>query len=82
MSCVFSVAKLKYCLRKGYLSRSAYAVASAKVAARISLLDVMWSRFWFRRGRRRKEGGNLLKRGALCHDVIGSHDELMETIKK
>jgi len=29
-----------------------------------------------------KEGGNLLKRGALCHDVIGSHDELMETIKK
>ena len=53
MSCVFSVAKLKYCLRKGYLSRSAYAVASAKVAARISLLDVMWSRFWFRRGRRR-----------------------------
>ena len=29
-----------------------------------------------------KEGGNLLKRGALCHDVISSHDELMETIKK
>ena len=31
-------------------SRSAYAIASAKVAATISLLDVMWSQFWFRRG--------------------------------
>ena len=30
--------------------QESYAVASAKVAATISLLDVMWSQFWFRRG--------------------------------
>ena len=35
---------MQNCLREGYLSRS------AKVAATISLLDVMWSQFWFRRG--------------------------------
>ena len=29
-----------------------------------------------------KEGGSLIKSGALCHDVIGSHDELMETLEK
>ena len=44
---------MRNCLREGYLLRSAYAVASAKVAATISLLDVMWSRFWFRGGIRR-----------------------------
>ena len=46
---------MRNCLREGYLLRSAYAVASAKVAATISLtlLDVMWSRFWFRSGVRR-----------------------------
>ena len=32
---------MRNCLREGYLLRSAYAVASAKVAATISLLDVM-----------------------------------------
>ena len=37
---------MRNCLRERYLLRSAYAVASAKVAATISLtlLDVMWSR--------------------------------------
>ena len=29
-----------------------------------------------------KEGGSLIKSGALCHDVIGNHDELMETLEK
>ena len=29
-----------------------------------------------------KEGGSLIKSGAFCHDVIGSHDELMETLEK
>ena len=29
-----------------------------------------------------KEGGSLIKSGALCHDVIGNHDELMETLDK
>ena len=44
---------MRNCLRKGYLSSSAHAAASAKVAATISLFDVMWSRFWFRREMRR-----------------------------
>ena len=83
---------MRNCLHEGYISRSAYAVASAQVAATISLLDVMWSWFWFRWGKRRigrwrffgwlVEGGSLIKSGALCHDVIGSHDELMETCEK
>ena len=53
----------------------------------------MWLQFWFRRGIEKlenddslgdlwKEGGSLIKSGALCHDVIGSHDELMETLEK
>ena len=41
---------MRNCLRESYLLRSAYALASAKVAATISLLDMMWSQFWFRRG--------------------------------
>ena len=60
---------MRNCLHEGYLS---------------------W--FWFRWGKRRigrwrffgwlVEGGSLIKSGALCHDVIGSHDELMETCEK
>ena len=41
---------MRNCLREGYLSRSAYAVASTKFAATISLLDMTWSQFCFRRG--------------------------------
>jgi hypothetical protein len=29
-----------------------------------------------------KEGGNFIKRGALCHNDIGSHDEFVETLEK
>ena len=85
---------MQNCLREGYLSRSAYTVASAKVAATCCNDLFTWrdvvTILVQKRNRKNwkmtilclwKEGGSLMKSGALCH-VIGSHDELMETLEK
>ena len=68
---------MRNCLREGYLLRrilrSAYAVASAKVAATISLLDVMWSRFWFRREINNKKNWKMTILWMTCERKAQTH---------